>query len=202
MESALRNLDIQRLNSYKIILGSGSARRKELLESTGLNITVIVKDHFEDYARNQTGPEIAVSLSKLKADDYLPIKDDKTIVITADTIVLYDGVVFGKPANREEAISMIKCLSGRKHEVITGITLISDKKERSFFETTFVTFDNLSDSLISYYVDNFKPYDKAGAYGIQEWIGTVACSKVEGSYLNVVGLPVQRLLRELMDFTS
>jgi len=97
---------------------------------------------------------------------------------------------------------MIKCLSGRKHEVITGITLISDKKERSFFETTFVTFDNLSDSLISYYVDNFKPYDKAGAYGIQEWIGTVACSKVEGSYLNVVGLPVQRLLRELMDFTS
>ncbi|MBO7522292.1 MAG: septum formation protein Maf [Bacteroidales bacterium] len=185
---------------YKIILGSGSSRRKELLEAAGLVIDVVVKDHKEVIPLGLHGHEIAVAISKQKAEAYKPIYDDNVIVITADTIVLYRGEVLGKPSDRDEAIAMIKKLSGKTHRVVTGVTLLSSKGEISFHEMTEVSFERMSDDIICYYVDTYKPYDKAGAYGIQEWIGTVACSKVKGSYMNVIGMPVERVLHELEKF--
>ena len=185
---------------YKIILGSGSSRRKELLEAAGLVIDVVVKDHKEVIPLGLHGHEIAVAISKQKAEAYKPIYDDNVIVITADTIVLYRGEVLGKPSDCDEAIAMIKKLSGKTHRVITGVTLLSSKGEISFHEMTEVSFERMSDDVICYYVDTYKPYDKAGAYGIQEWIGTVACSKVKGSYMNVIGMPVERVLHELEKF--
>ena len=125
---------------------------------------------------------------------------DNEIIITADTIVWCNDKVLGKPLDKEDAIRILREISGNTHEVITGVCLISSVKERIFSVSTKVTFDALSDDEINYYVEIFKPYDKAGAYGIQEWIGIVACSHIQGSYFNVVGLPMQRLYKELQEF--
>jgi len=129
------------------------------------------------------------------------IKDNE-IVITADTIVWCKGRVLGKPAGADEARQMIRYLSDDTHEVITGVTILSKAKEKTFSVSTKVTFERLSDEEINFYVEGFQPYDKAGAYGIQEWIGLAACSRIEGSYFNVVGLPVQRLYKELQKFIT
>jgi septum formation protein len=125
---------------------------------------------------------------------------DNEIVIAADTIVWCNGKVLGKPVNREDAIRILREISGNTHEVITGVSLLSRSKEHTFSELTKVTFELMSEDEISYYIDNYKPYDKAGAYGIQEWIGILACSHIDGSYFNVVGLPVQKLYKELQNF--
>ncbi len=199
MEPAVNDLDINILLGLRIILGSGSVRRKELLESTGLNIEVRVKDHDEDYPANLTGADVALFLSASKIQQYKPLREDNTVVITADTIVICDGEVLGKPEEREEAVDMIRMLSGKTHKVITAVSLLTSQFEKSFFETTLVTFGQFADKLIEHYVDTYKPFDKAGGYGIQEWIGTVGCTRIEGSYLNVVGLPVSRLLQELIN---
>ena len=202
MEPVLIAIDIEKLQKFRIILGSGSIRRKELLESTGLKVEVQVREIKEDYPDNITGPDIAMFLSVSKINQFKPLNDDNTVVITADTIVLCYGRVLGKPNDREEAISMIKMLSGKRHQVITAISLLTLCREKSFFETTWVTFENLSENLIKHYVDTYRPFDKAGGYGIQEFIGIVGCSRIEGSYLNVVGLPISRLLKELADIIS
>ena len=200
VKSVVKNPIASRFEEYKIILGSGSSRRKELLEASGLVFDVVIKDHREEIPLGLHGHEIAIAISQQKAEAYKPINDDKVIVITADTIVLYRGEVLGKPSDRNDAIAMIEKLSGKTHHVVTGVTLLSSKGEISFHETTEVSFERMTDDMICYYVDTYKPYDKAGAYGIQEWIGTVACSKVKGSYMNVIGMPVERVLHELEKF--
>ncbi len=188
------------LNKYRIILASRSPRRQQLLRQLGIGFDVIIKDYPENYPENLEGEEIAVFLSRAKASLFKDEVSDNEIVITADTIVWCNNKVLGKPAGADEAKQMIRDLSDNTHEVITGVTLLSKSKEKTFSVSTRVTFDTLSDEEIDYYVEEFKPYDKAGAYGIQEWIGLAACTRIEGSYFNVVGLPVQRLYKELQEF--
>ncbi|HBE40094.1 MAG TPA: septum formation protein Maf [Bacteroidales bacterium] len=190
------------LNRFRIILASGSPRRKQLLEELGLEFDVITRNYSEAFPEKLKGEEIALYLSGKKADLFRDELSENEILITADTIVWCNGRVLGKPSDKEEAYSMIKALSGNTHQVITGVTLLSASAERSFSDITNVTFDFLTAEEINYYIGNFKPFDKAGAYGIQEWIGLAACSRIEGSYFNVVGLPVQKLYRELIGFVK
>ncbi len=191
---------IDNLNNYRIILASRSPRRQQLLRELGLKFDVIIKDYTESYPEGLDGEEIARYVAYQKAVTFRNGLSDNDIVITADTIVWCNSRVLGKPMDFEDAIRILKEISGNTHEVITGVCLYSVFKEKSFSVSTKVTFDPISDEEIDYYVDKFKPFDKAGAYGIQEWIGIAACSRIEGSYSNVVGLPVHRLYKELQDF--
>ena len=154
----------------------------------------------ESWPHDLKGEDIPLYISKEKAAPYKAAIANDELVITADTIVYVDGEVLGKPHDKADAVRMLKLISGRWHEVITGVTLMTKERERSFAVTTKVKFSNLSDDEIRRYVDSGLPMDKAGAYGIQEWIGYVGVEAIEGSYFNVVGLPVQRLYRELMEF--
>jgi len=190
------------LKKFRIKLASGSPRRRQLLEELGLEFEVVTREYPEIFPDNLKGKDIAEYLSREKANLWKEEITENEIVITADTIVWCDGTVLGKPDSRDEAIKMIEILSGNIHEVITGVTFLSKEKERTFSETTKVTFGFLTSEEIRYYVENFEPYDKAGAYGIQEWIGLAGCTRIEGSYFNVVGLPVQMLYRELLDFVK
>ncbi len=186
---------------YKIILASNSPRRRELLGGLGIDFTVKVIDGIdESWPHDLKGEDIPLYISKEKAAPYKAAIANDELVITADTIVYVDGEVLGKPHDKADAVRMLKLISGRWHEVITGVTLMTKERERSFAVTTKVKFSNLSDDEIRRYVDSGLPMDKAGAYGIQEWIGYVGVEAIEGSYFNVVGLPVQRLYRELMEF--
>lgn len=193
---------LDKINNYRLILASQSPRRKQLLSELGLRFNIIVKDYNESYPESLEGEEIALFLARSKAGCFRNEIKDNDIVITADTIVWSRQKVLGKPDCKRDAIRMIRELSGATHEVITGVVLLSRKGEKSFSETTRVSFDELTDEEIEYYVEKFRPFDKAGAYGIQEWIGIAGCSRIEGSYFNVVGLPVHRLYRELLDFIS
>jgi septum formation protein len=186
------------LDKYRIILASRSPRRRQLLSELGLKFEVAETDFDETFPENLRGEEAAIWLAKGKADSFRKNLCDKDIVITADTIVWCNDKALGKPSDYEDARRMIREISANTHEVITGVNLLCLKKEVSFAETTRVTFEKLSEDEIEYYVNEFKPFDKAGAYGIQEWIGIAACSRIEGSYFNVVGLPVQRVYQELM----
>jgi septum formation protein len=190
------------LNKYRIILASRSPRREQLLKQLGLRFEVVIKDFDESYPENLSGEGIAVYLAGKKARSFRNEISDNEIIITADTIVWCNDRVLGKPEDKEEARQMLRDLSGNTHEVITGVSLLSASKEKTFSVSTKVTFDDISDEEIDYYIERFSPYDKAGAYGIQEWIGLAACSRIEGSYFNVVGLPVQRLYKELQLFIS
>ncbi len=190
------------LKRSRITLASGSPRRRQLLEELGLDFEVVTREYSETFPENLKKNEIAEYLSREKANLWKNDIERNEIIITADTIVWCNGRVLGKPSGKDEALEMIRILSDNTHEVITGVTLLSQFKERTFSETTFVTFGPLTPEEITFYIDNFKPYDKAGAYGIQEWIGLAACTRIEGSYFNVVGLPVQMLYRELLDFTK
>ena len=184
----------------RIILASRSPRRQHLLRELGLNFDIVIKDYNEIYPEDIDGEEIARFIAHEKAILFRNEISDNEIVIAADTIVWCKGRVLGKPLNSEDAIRMLKEISGDTHEVITGVCLYSSSKEKTFSASTKVTFEKLSEEEIRYYVEKFEPLDKAGAYGIQEWIGIIGCSHIEGSYFNVVGLPVQRLYRELQDF--
>lgn len=185
---------------YKILLASASPRRQELLSNLGFDLRIVkLPDGDENYPNNLYREEIAVYLAKKKATSY-NILQESEILITADTIVWMDGKVLGKPENYSDAFQMLKFLSGKKHYVITGVCLKSINKTVVFHVETMVKFADLTDEEIRFYIENFKPYDKAGAYGIQEWIGKVGIEFIEGSYYNVVGLPVQRLYRELVRF--
>jgi septum formation protein len=191
---------IDNLNNYNIILASRSPRRQQLLRELGLKFNIVIKDYNEIYPEGLKGEEIARYVCREKAMVFKNEISDNEIVITADTIVWCNNKVLGKPLDYEDAVSILEEISGNTHEVITGVCIYSYYKEITFSVSTKVTFDTLSGEEISYYIDKFKPYDKAGAYGIQEWIGIIACSHIEGSYFNVVGLPVQRLYRELERF--
>jgi septum formation protein len=191
---------IDNLNKFRIILASRSPRRQQLLTELGLKFETVIKDYIEIYPEGLAGEEIAGYVSRQKALSFKNELSDNDIVITADTIVWCNNMVLGKPSDYEEAVRILEQISGNTHEVITGVTICSSFKERTFSVSTKVTFEPLSGEAIRYYVENYKPYDKAGAYGIQEWIGIVACSHIEGSYFNVVGLPVQRLYMELQNF--
>jgi septum formation protein len=191
---------IDSLNNYRIILASRSPRRQQLLGELGLKFEVSVKDYEEIYPESLSGEEIARYLAHEKANLFSGGLADNEIVITADTIVWCNGKMLGKPLNSEDATRMLKEISNNTHEVITGVCIFSSLKEKIFSVSTKVTFSPLSSEEIDYYVRNYKPFDKAGAYGIQEWIGIIGCSHIEGSYFNVVGLPVQRLYKELQEF--
>lgn len=189
---------LDNLKKYHIILASNSPRRKELLAGLGLEYEVkTLKDIDETYPVDLKGVDIPKYISYQKAKAYLPLIQEDTLIITADTIVYLDGKVFGKPQDAEDAKMMLKNLSGRTHEVITGVTLMTKEYHKSFAVTSRVTFDYLKKDEIEYYVQIFRPFDKAGAYGIQEWIGFIGVKSLKGSYFNVMGLPVQRLYKEL-----
>jgi septum formation protein len=192
-----------KLSDYNLILASQSPRRQMLLKGLDLNFEVIVIPEIdESIPENLFEKDIAIYLSKHKAQSYKPILNNKTIVITADTIVWFDNKVLNKPFDKNEAIQMLKMLSGQMHIVYTGVCISSLNREITFCSETKVWFRNLSDSEIEFYVEKYKPYDKAGAYGAQEWIGYVAIEKIEGSYFNVMGLPVQQLYNELELFIA
>ena len=188
-------------HQYRIVLASKSPRRIELLKGLGFEVkTVCSQGPDEIYPSNLTEGDIPLYLAKLKSSVYTGELEQNDILVTADTIVWLDGKVIGKPADREEAISMLQSLSGRMHEVYTGVCMRLKDKEHSFVSCSKVFFAALSPQEIEYYVDNFKPFDKAGAYGIQEWIGYIGVEGIEGSYFNVMGLPVQRLYTEMTSF--
>lgn len=188
---------------YKIVLASGSPRRRELLSGLGLDFEVrVLPDIDESYPKGLTGVEIAQAISHKKADAYRETLQDNELIITADTIVYMDGQVIGKPADENDARNMLRKLSGRVHQVVTGVTLTSKDFERSFVSVSNVTFSKITNEEIEYYINNYHPLDKAGAYGIQEWIGFVGVERIEGSYFNVMGLPIQRLYQELKKIES
>lgn len=186
---------------YRIVLASNSPRRKELLGGLGFDFeTRVIRGIDESWPQDLKGGQIALYISAVKAGAYRDSMAANELIITADTIVYIDEQVLGKPKDKADAAAMLRRLSGRWHEVITGVTLTTETRQKSFAVTTRVKFAELSDSDIEYYIENYKPFDKAGAYGIQEWIGYVGVESIEGSYFNVVGLPVQRLNKELKDF--
>lgn len=180
-----------------IILASKSPRRQELMKSMDLDFEVILKDVDESYPEDLQPSEIAVHIAEKKAAAFLG-SSENNIVITADTLVAYNNEILGKPADEQEAIAMLKKLSGSKHQVYTGVSLSYNGQTVSFYDLTEVYFRTLSDEQIHYYVENYNPMDKAGAYGIQDWIGMVAVEKIEGSYTNVMGLPTEKLYQALM----
>ncbi|MBS1737132.1 MAG: septum formation protein Maf [Bacteroidetes bacterium] len=182
----------------KIILASGSPRRKELLELAGLNFEVIINSIDESYPAGLSPLEVPIHIAKEKAwavKNSYPDKS-KSIIIAADTIVVLNNEIFGKPKDRADAIQMLQKLSGHTHSVITGVCLLSDG-EINFYSITEVTFLDLTSQQIAWYVDHYNPLDKAGAYAIQEWIGLTGIKSISGDYYNVVGLPVSQLLQEL-----
>lgn len=185
---------------YNYILASKSPRRNELLKSLGIDFKVVIKEVEENYPDNLSEIEIPVFLAELKAKPFLTNIKKSDLVITADTIVWLNGKVFGKPKNKKEAVWMLQNLSGCSHQVISGVCLTSSDKQISFFSITNVFFKNLSNSEIEYYISEFKPFDKAGAYGIQEWIGSIGITHIEGSFYNVMGLPIQELYEEIQKF--
>lgn len=189
---------MENLKNYKIKLASNSPRRRELLAGLGLDFEVkLLPGIDESYPERLPGEEIPVYIARKKAEAYRRDIGPDELIITADTIVYIDGQVLGKPADAEEARRMLRQLSGRTHQVITGVCLTTADRQKAFSAVTDVTFDTLGDEEIDYYIEHYRPYDKAGAYGVQEWIGFVGVSRLEGSYFNVMGLPVQRLYREL-----
>lgn len=186
---------------YEIILASNSPRRKELLSGLGLNFKVkVLLDVDESYPDTLDKKEVAEYIAKKKATAYHPSLADNSLLITADTIVLMDNTIYGKPADENEAKEMLRRLSGKTHQVITGVCLTTTEKQKSFSVFSEVRFAKLESSEIDFYVSNYKPIDKAGAYGIQEWIGYVAVEYISGSYFNIMGLPIQRLYQELKRF--
>ncbi|MGS4344543.1 Maf family nucleotide pyrophosphatase [Myroides odoratus] len=189
----------QALNDYAIVLGSNSPRRKQFLQDLGLSFVVRASDIEETYPSELQGAAITDYIAKLKADA-IALTHDKEILITSDTTVWSEGQSLGKPVDRQEAIGMLQHLAGNRHEVITSICLKSTTRTHVFHVVTAVYFKPLSLEQIEYYVDHYQPYDKAGAYGIQEWIGLVGIERINGSYTNIVGLPTTELMEELLQF--
>lgn len=190
---------LEKLKKYKVVLASASPRRKQLLEEMGLAFRVASMDVDESLPKNLTPEQSAEYLSKIKANAF-PESEfyHDTLIITADTIVTIDNDILGKPSDRDEAVQALEKLSGKSHMVITGVTIRLKSKLSTFSVSTEVHFSQLEKSEINYYVDHYEPYDKAGAYGIQEWIGHVAIEGINGSYFNVMGLPTHRLYEELL----
>ena len=194
---------LREILSYEILLASRSPRRKALLEELGIPFQVVDAGHSDEvYPSGLRGGEIALYLANHKSDAYPHALSDKQLLLTADTIVWKGESELGKPENRDEAIAMISSLSGITHQVFTGVCLRSERKRAGFFALTDVTFSRFDADEVTYYVDTFKPYDKAGAYGIQEWIGHIGVERINGSYFNVMGLPVQKVYSEIKAFVK
>ena len=188
--------------NQKIILASQSPRRRELLHLAEIDFDVIVADTDESYPTDLSFEEIAIHIAKNKA---LAVANQNTtdkIIVAADTIVVCDGEVIGKPTNEEDAVNIISKLSGNKHSVITGVYMVQKTKEIFFADVTDVTFHSLTQTQIKYYVNKYKPFDKAGAYAIQEWIGAVGIKNINGDFYNVMGLPISRVVEALQQFPS
>lgn len=186
---------------YHIILASNSPRRKELLAGIDVNFDVrVIPDIDESYPASLPTKDIAEYISRKKAVVYRQQMAADELIITADTIVVLDSEVMGKPHDEADASRMLRELSGRTHQVITGVTLTTTERQQSFSVETDVTFKSLTDEEINYYIQHYKPFDKAGAYGIQEWIGHIGVTALKGSYFNVMGLPVQRIYEALRQF--
>ncbi|MCA1760356.1 MAG: Maf family nucleotide pyrophosphatase [Bacteroidales bacterium] len=181
-------------------MASKSPRRQELLHLMGMEFTIKVKEVEENFPEGMSKYEIPEFLARLKSGPFLPELKKNDLLITADTIVYLDGEVLGKPANSKEAAEMLQKLSGKEHQVISGVCLTSANKQTSFHAETNVQFKNLTEEEIQFYINTCKPFDKAGAYGIQEWIGFIGITHIEGSFYNVMGLPVQQLYEEILRF--
>ena len=188
------------LKGHKLILASQSPRRRELLKGLDVEFSTCSVDADESFPADLKGADAVQYICKAKADAYRPQLNDNTIAITADTVVILDDKIIGKPKSREEAFSMIRSLSGRVHEVITAVCIFSKEKCKEFYASTEVHFSDITDEEIEYYIAKYKPFDKAGSYGVQEWIGYIGIEKIVGSYFNVMGLPVKRLYDELKEF--
>jgi septum formation protein len=188
------------LPDYNYILASKSPRRQELMKSIGINFRIEIRETKEDYPHGLEREEIPVYLAHLKAQPFLTDLTENELLITADTIVWLDGEVLGKPLNFNDAKKMLRKISGKEHQVYTGVCLTSITKQICFSDVSNVLFKELSDREIDYYVENFRPLDKAGAYGIQEWIGYIGITHIEGSFFNVMGLPIQKLYEEIIRF--
>jgi len=193
-------MEFKDLKKYHFILASKSPRRQFLLKDLGLNFEVHTKDVDESFADHLKAEEIPLYLCEKKAMAFDAELHDNTIVITADTVVWINGQVLNKPENFDDAVRMLQLLSGNMHEVFTGVCIRSKHKTKTFYSRTAVYFKHLSQSEIEYYINNYNPYDKAGAYGAQEWIGYIAVERIDGSYFNVMGLPLKELYEELLAF--
>ena len=185
---------------FNIILGSSSPRRNELLKSLGFDFIINPSNADENYPLNLKGHEIPVFLAEKKASSFNGVLTETDLLITADTIVWCEGEIFNKPINFEEGKLMLQTLSGKMHEVFTAVCLKSANKQIIFYDATKVYFKKFTNEEIEYYLNKYKPYDKAGSYGVQEWIGYIGIEKIEGSFYNVMGLPVKKLHEELMKF--
>lgn len=194
---------LHKLKKYNVILASASPRRHELIKGLGIDFTYEkIQDDDESFDASMEVEIVPEYIAKKKSLGLGRNLVEKELLITADTMVLCDGEIMGKPLNREDAVLMLRKLSGNKHIVLTGVCLRTSDSCKTFTAKTDVWFKELSDEEINYYINNYAPYDKAGSYGAQEWIGYIAISKIEGSYFNVMGLPVHRLYTELGLFIS
>ncbi len=192
----------EKLNKINIILASGSPRRQQFFKEMDLHYTIRLKEIEEIYPEHLQAEEITNFLAKLKASAFENELEENDVLVTSDTIVWLNGKALGKPKDYNDAFQMLQQLANQTHEVITSVCLKSMDKTEVFHCVTKVTFANLSDEAIRYYLDNYQPFDKAGSYGIQDWIGLVGISKIEGSYTNVVGLPTEMLFQKLMNYAK
>jgi septum formation protein len=192
-------MPLSKFQNFKILLASQSPRRKFLIGELGFPFeTISNRDVEEVFPPNLKREEIALFLAELKANAYKDLLiDNNTIIITADTIVWLENEILHKPKDKADAVNILKKLSGKMHEVITGVSICSKQKNNTFCSITKVYFENLKDEEIEHYLENYKPYDKAGAYGVQEWIGYIGVKKIEGSFFNVMGLPIQKVYKVL-----
>ena len=189
---------LENIKKYKVILASASPRRRELLAGLDIDFEVrTLPDVDESFPATLQGGDIPLYISKKKADAYLSLMSEEELVITADTIVWLDGKALGKPVDVADAHRMLREMSGKTHSVFTGVTITTKQVQRSFVACSQVTFAELTDEEIGYYIEKYRPMDKAGSYGVQEWVGYIGISGIDGSYFNVMGLPVQRLYNEL-----
>lgn len=192
---------LDNLKKYNVVLASKSPRRQELLRGIGIEFSVMTKEVDESYSKNisvfDVAPYLSVKKAKSFEDSDLP---NNYMLITADTVVVVNDAILGKPKDEDDARNMLRLLSGKKHYVITGVTIHTKDKTKTFSVSSKVSFDDLSDDEIEYYVNVYKPFDKAGSYGVQEWIGYIGVNSVEGSYFNVMGLPTHKLYQMLKQF--
>ena len=194
-------MPLQNLNNYKILLASASPRRRELLSQIYPDFEIAPSIEVDEvYPSSMPAVDVAPHLSQLKANAYKSLITDNQLIITADTVVINNNVVLGKPSSKSNAIEMLKVLSGKSHNVITGVTITTASRQTTFSVNTEVEFSTLELKEISWYVDKYMPLDKAGAYGIQEWIGCIGVKKINGSFYNVMGLPLHKLYNELKTF--
>jgi septum formation protein len=185
---------------YNIILGSASPRRQQLLKDAGYSFKTVSINADESFSPTLQAEQIPLYLAEKKASLYPDKLKDDEVLITADTVVWIDNIVLNKPANDFEATQMLQLLSGKVHQVYTGVCITSNKKKVSFYDETKVYFKPLTEKEIAYYITNYKPFDKAGSYGAQDWLGLIAIDKIEGSYFNVMGLPIHKVYANLNQF--